>query len=80
MLSKADLKMYEIQGVDSIATISELRAHTSDVLAHVRDQGEAVLVQRNNDPFAVLIDWDRYRQLMGDLPAAADVDESNGKD
>lgn len=79
MLSNADPTMYETRGVDSVATISELRAHTTDVLAHVREHGEAVLVQRNNDPFAVLIDWDRYKQLMGDLPTDVDNVGGNGR-
>ncbi|NBC18870.1 MAG: type II toxin-antitoxin system prevent-host-death family antitoxin [Bacteroidetes bacterium] len=69
--------MYPTKGVDTVATISELRAKTSEVLAHVRDQKEAVLIQRNNDPFAVLLDWQTYEQLMAHrTDDEADVDSN----
>ena len=56
--------MYPTKGVDAVATISELRSRTTDLLSHVRERHEAVLIQRNNDPFAVLLDWETYETLM----------------
>jgi prevent-host-death family protein len=64
--------MYYTTGVDAVATISELRTRTTEVLAHVRENGKAVLIQRNNDPFAVLLDWTTYEQLMAHRGSATD--------
>jgi len=55
--------MYQTEGVDSIATITELRAETSELIDHVRESKTGVLIQKNNEPHAVLISWDTYIAL-----------------
>jgi prevent-host-death family protein len=55
--------MYTTGGVDSIATITELRSETADLLRTVQDTHQAIMIQKNNQPVAVLISWDLYRRL-----------------
>ncbi len=56
--------MYRTAGIDAIATITELRAKTTELIDHVRESGNALLIQKNNDPYAVLLDWETYNQLV----------------
>ena len=56
--------MYTTTGVDAIATITELRSRTSELLDHVRDTKASILIQKNNEAYAVLIDWDTYQRLL----------------
>lgn len=56
--------MYVTQGIDAIANITELRAKTSELIQHVRESKGALLVQKNSEPYAVLLDWETYRQLI----------------
>ncbi len=57
--------MYTTKGVDAVATITEVRANTSELIEHARKNKSAVLIQKNNDPYAVLLDWNTYQELMG---------------
>ena len=57
--------MYTTKGVDAVATITEVRANTSELIDHARKNKSAVLIQKNNDPYAVLLDWETYQELMG---------------
>jgi prevent-host-death family protein len=57
------LEMYNTEGVDSVATITELRSDTSDLIEHVRNTQNGVLIQKNNEPHAVLISWDTYKAI-----------------
>jgi prevent-host-death family protein len=59
--------MYNTEGVDAIATITELRSETSDLIEHVRQTKTGVLIQKNNEPYAVLIDWEMYKQIKEKL-------------
>lgn len=56
--------MYTTTGVDAIATITELRSKTSELLDHVRDTRNSILIQKNNEAYAVLIDWETYQRLI----------------
>lgn len=56
--------MYRTAGIDAIATITELRAKTTELVDHVRESGHALLIQKNNEPFAVLLDWETYNDLV----------------
>lgn len=64
--------MYSTEGVDAIATISELRSQTSELLEHVRERKVAVLIQKNNEPYAVLLDWETYLRLTQGAETHAD--------
>ena len=59
--------MYNTEGVDAIATITELRSETSELIDHVRTTKTGVLIQKNNEPYAVLIDWDVYKEIKNKL-------------
>lgn len=55
--------MYNTEGVDSIATITELRSKTADLINGVRGSKRGILIQKNNEPYAVLIDWAVYKKI-----------------
>jgi len=59
--------MYDTRGVDSIATITELRSETSDLIQRVQAAENGVLIQKNNEPSAVLIGWDTYQKIKEKL-------------
>jgi prevent-host-death family protein len=60
---RQDHEMYNTEGVDSVATITELRSETSDLIEHVRNTNNGVLIQKNNEPHAVLISWETYKAV-----------------
>ncbi|NBB72107.1 MAG: type II toxin-antitoxin system prevent-host-death family antitoxin [Bacteroidetes bacterium] len=54
--------MYNTEGINTIATITELRSETSELIEHVRNTQSGVLIQKNNEPYAVLLDWETYKK------------------
>lgn len=58
--------MYNTSGVDAIATITELRSETSELIDYVQTEQKGVLIQKNNEPHAVLLDWTTYQRLTGE--------------
>ncbi|MEM8488346.1 MAG: type II toxin-antitoxin system Phd/YefM family antitoxin [Bacteroidota bacterium] len=56
--------MYSTKGIESVATITELRSKTSELVEHVRCQDRGILIQKNNDPYAVLISYELYARLL----------------
>ncbi|WP_103020971.1 type II toxin-antitoxin system Phd/YefM family antitoxin [Salinibacter altiplanensis] len=59
--------MYSTEGVDAVATITELRSETSDLIEQVQSTNNGVLVQKNNEPHAVLISWEVYKAIKEKL-------------
>lgn len=59
--------MYKTEGVDAIATITEVRSQTSELIDAVKGSKRGIAIQRNNDPEAVLISWDLYRKIKTKL-------------
>lgn len=55
--------MYNTEGVDAVATITELRSNTSDLIDSVQSKNNGVLIQKNNEPHAVLVSWETYKAL-----------------
>jgi prevent-host-death family protein len=55
--------MYNTEGVDAVATITELRSETSDLIDQVQSTENGVLIQKNNEPHAVLISWEIYKAI-----------------
>lgn len=55
--------MYNTEGVDAVATITELRSETSDLVDRVQSMENGVLIQKNNQPHAVLISWEVYKAI-----------------
>ena len=66
--------MYTTRGIDAVATITEIRSNTSALVDHARKNKSAVLIQKNNDPYAVLLDWETYQEMLKYLPEGAGGD------
>lgn len=73
--------MYTTAGIDAIATITELRSNTTELIEHVRKSRGALLIQKNNDPFAVLLDWETYNELLNGRaePEAGQIEDREPK-
>jgi prevent-host-death family protein len=56
-------RMYQTEGVDAVTTITELRTKTTEMIDFVRESHQGVMIQRNNDPEAVLISWALYKEI-----------------
>ncbi len=56
--------MYSTKGIESVATITELRSKTSELVDHARGNERGILIQKNNEPYAVLISYDLYTRLL----------------
>lgn len=56
--------MYSTRGIEAIATVTELRSRTSDLIEHARTIDRGILIQKNNEPHAVLINYDLYIRLL----------------
>ena len=59
--------MYNTEGVDAVATITELRSKTSDLIDSVKSKNNGVLIQKNNEPHAVLISWETYKAIKEEV-------------
>jgi prevent-host-death family protein len=57
--------MFNTQGIEAIATITELRSKTSTLINRAKDY-QGIMIQKNNEPLAVLLSYDRYMELIGD--------------
>lgn len=57
--------MYSTRGIEAVATITELRSKTSELVEHAKSIERGILVQKNNEPYAVLISYDLYDKLLG---------------
>ena len=56
--------MYSTKGIEAVATITELRSKTSELIEHARGNERGILIQKNNEPYAVLISYDLYARLL----------------
>jgi len=56
--------MYSTRGIDAVATITELRSNTSDLVERAKQIDRGILVQKNNEPYAVLLSYDLYIKLL----------------
>jgi prevent-host-death family protein len=71
--------MYLTKGIDAIATITELRSNTSELLEYAKDNEQGILIQKNNQPYAVLISWELYDRLLASEEASADKAKARKK-
>lgn len=58
--------MYNTNNVGAVATITELRSKTSELVEHAREIKSGILIQKNNEPYAVLLSADLYDELTGE--------------
>ena len=56
--------MYLTKCIDAIATITELRSNTSELLEYAKETDKGILIQKNNNPYAVLISYELYEKLL----------------
>jgi len=56
--------MYSTEGIEAVATITELRSKTSELVEQAKKIDSGILIQKNNDPYAVLISYDFYLDLL----------------
>lgn len=56
--------MYTTKGIEAVATITELRASTSELIDEAAKY-EGIMIQKNNEPLAVLVSYDKYMSLIG---------------
>ncbi len=56
--------MYTTRGIEAIATITELRSRTSELVEKAKGLTTGIMIQKNNEPYAVLVSFDRYCELI----------------
>lgn len=59
--------MYHTEGVDAIATVTELRSDASTLVDRIHASEDHVLIQKHNEPHAVLIDYSTYSKIKEEL-------------
>ena len=57
--------MFSTTGIEAIATITELRSKSSALIEQSKDF-RGIMIQKNNEPIAVLLSYDRYLELIGE--------------
>lgn len=65
-LNHLAIAMYSTKGIEAVATITELRSKTSELVEHAQNIERGILIQKNNEPYAVLISYDLYLKLLGE--------------
>ena len=63
--------MYSTQGIEAIATVTELRSKTSALIDQAKSLKTGIMIQKNNEPEAVLLSYDLYLQLYKQLDKKA---------
>lgn len=56
--------MYITRGIEAIATITELRSQTSELVERAKELETGILIQKNNEPYAVLLSYESYLQFI----------------
>lgn len=56
--------MYSTRGIEFVATVTELRSKTSELIEQAQEIESGVLIQKNNEPYAVLLSYDFYLELL----------------
>jgi prevent-host-death family protein len=56
--------MFKTEGIDAVASVTELRSRTTEIVEHARKSRSGILIQRNNQPLAVLVNYAWYRKLL----------------
>ncbi len=55
--------MYSTQGIEAIATVTELRSKTSTLIDQAKNLKTGIMIQKNNEPEAVLVNYDLYQRM-----------------
>jgi prevent-host-death family protein len=62
--------MFSTQGINHVATITELRTNANDLLDFANASDEGILIARNNEPQGVLIGVEQYQRFIAFLEEA----------
>ena len=62
--------MYSTRGIEAVATITELRSKTSELVEHAKRIKRGILIQKNNEPYAVLSSYDLDIELLAQADKA----------
>lgn len=55
--------MYTTQGIEAVATVTELRSKTSTLIEQAKGLKTGIMIQKNNEPEAVLLSYDLYQKM-----------------
>ncbi|OZC01977.1 type II toxin-antitoxin system Phd/YefM family antitoxin [Rubricoccus marinus] len=55
--------MYSTRGIEAIATVTELRSRTSALIDQAAGLETGIMIQKNNEPVAVLVGYSKYMEL-----------------
>ena len=55
--------MYSTRGIEAIATVTELRSKTSALIEQAKKIKTGIMIQKNNEPEAVLVNYDLYQKM-----------------
>lgn len=55
--------MYNTQGIEAIATVTELRSKTSTLIEQAKSLKTGIMIQKNNEPEAVLVAYELYQKM-----------------
>lgn len=72
--------MYSTRGIEVVATITELRSKTSELVDNAKSIESGILIQKNNEPYAVLISYDLYDRLLSESTSAGSKRRSRKKE
>lgn len=56
--------MYSTQGIEAVATVTELRSRTSALIDQAKGLKTGIMIQKNNEPEAVLLSYELYLELF----------------
>jgi prevent-host-death family protein len=65
--------MYTVPENATIATVTDLRRRTAEVLEHA-ERGNVVVVQRDNEPQGVYLSFSHYQELVRRLERLEDLE------
>ena len=63
--------MYSTRGIGAVASVTELRSSTTELVEQAQKQTDGILIQKNNAPYAVLLSYERYVALLDAQKGAA---------
>ncbi len=58
------IPMYSTQGIEAVATVTELRSRTSALIDQAKGLKTGIMIQKNNEPEAVLLSYELYLELF----------------
>jgi prevent-host-death family protein len=66
--------MFSVKGDATIASVTDLRRDTNNLLSRV-EKGESVVIQRNRDAVGILIGYDSYSRIMAAMARLGQLED-----